>query len=138
MAREVEGSQTRDQSARHEPEETGRGLYGTDMGGQLARTAVAELVGTFIVVLTGIAVAVAGLLDRPTAGDSYDSLAVALAFGLAVAWAGPPRARSRDRSGSFTSAWVYIVGPVVGAIAAAFLYDKFLGQTAPPGDEPAT
>lgn len=33
----------------------------------------------------GIAVASAALIDRPTAGAPYDSLAVALAFGLALA-----------------------------------------------------
>ncbi len=46
---------------------------------------MAELVGTFILVFTGIAVAVAALLDRPTAGGAYDSLAIALAVGLALA-----------------------------------------------------
>ena len=47
--------------------------------------AIAELVGTFILVFGGTAVAVAAILSRPTAGAAYDSLAVALAFGLALA-----------------------------------------------------
>jgi len=47
--------------------------------------ALAELVGTFILVFGGTAVAVAAILSRPTAGAAYDSLAVALAFGLALA-----------------------------------------------------
>jgi MIP family channel proteins len=42
-------------------------------------------VGTFILVFGGTAVAVAAILSRPTAGAAYDSLAVALAFGLALA-----------------------------------------------------
>lgn len=61
------------------------GLYGADTGANIARTAVAELVGTFILVFTGISVAVTTLLNRPTAGSPYDSLAIALAFGLALA-----------------------------------------------------
>ena len=48
-------------------------------------SAVAELIGTFILVFTGCAVAVAAILQRPTAGPAfYDSLAVALAFGIAL------------------------------------------------------
>jgi glycerol uptake facilitator-like aquaporin len=46
---------------------------------------IAELVGTFILVFGGTAVAVGAILARPTAGAAYDSLAVALAFGLALA-----------------------------------------------------
>src|SRR3712207_7106191 len=49
-------------------------------------SAVAELIGTFILIYTGCAVAVAAILQRSTAGPAfYDSLAVALAFGLALA-----------------------------------------------------
>lgn len=33
---------------------------------------------------------------------------------------------------TFTSFWVYIVGPVVGGIAAAVLYDRFVGDASPP------
>ncbi len=41
-------------------------------------------------------------------------------------------------SANFDSVWIYIIGPLVGGVAAAFLYDKFIAQAAPPGDEPAT
>lgn len=51
----------------------------------MLRSAVAELVGTFVLVFAGTAVATAALLERPTAGSPYDSLAVALAFGLTLA-----------------------------------------------------
>ena len=246
------------------------GLYGTDVGANMARTAVAELVGTFVLVLTGIAVAIAALLDRPTAGGGYDSLAVALAFGVAlvavvaaighvsgahvnpavttalaatgklpwkyvpayvaaqfagailaalVAWGifgdesrtsaggflastGPATGVSSVQallvevvitfilvfvvlsvatdprvdegvapiavgfalacgvfiagpisggavnparalgpmvvSGNLESVWLYVVGPVVGGVAAALLYDRVLASASPPGDEPET
>ncbi len=62
-----------------------RGLYGSQIDGNMIRAAVAEVIGTFVLVFTGTAVATAALLERPTAGLYYDSLAVALAFGLALA-----------------------------------------------------
>lgn len=60
------------------------GLYGSSMGQNMIRAAVAEVIGTFILVFSGIAVATAALLERPTAGQPYDSLAVALSFGFAL------------------------------------------------------
>src|SRR5215218_6499670 len=62
------------------------GLYGSQVdSSNLMGSAVAELIGTFILIFTGCAVAVAAILQRPTAGPGiYDSLAVALAFGLAL------------------------------------------------------
>lgn len=62
------------------------GLYGSQLdSSNLMGSAVAELVGTFILIYTGCAVAVAAILQRPTAGPGiYDSLAVALAFGIAL------------------------------------------------------
>jgi MIP family channel proteins len=64
----------------------GGGLYGSQIdASHLVGAAIAELVGTFILVFGGTAVAVAAILARPTAGPAYDSLAVALAFGLSLA-----------------------------------------------------
>ena len=63
---------------------TGGGLYGSDTGTNMLRAAIAELVGTFILVYAGTAVAVAALLKDPTAGAPYASTAVALAFGLVL------------------------------------------------------
>ena len=63
-----------------------QGLYGSQIDStNMLGSAVAELIGTFILVFTGCAVATAAILQRPTAGPAfYDSLAVALAFGLAL------------------------------------------------------
>jgi aquaporin Z/aquaporin NIP len=67
-------------------EQQTRGLYGSRIGSNMLGSAVAELVGTFILVFTGTAVATAAILQRSTAGPAfYDSLAVALAFGVALA-----------------------------------------------------
>lgn len=62
----------------------GGGLYSSATGGAPARPLVGELVGTFILVFVGCSVAAAGALQRPVAGPPYDSLAVALAFGIAL------------------------------------------------------
>lgn len=61
-----------------------RGLYGSEIGANMARAAVAEVFGTFLLVFTGTAVAVSGALGRAIAGQPADSLAVALAFGLVL------------------------------------------------------
>jgi MIP family channel proteins len=68
-----------------ERELQGDGLYGSSTSDPILGAALAELVGTFILVFGGTAVAVGAILSRPTAGPAYDSLAVALAFGLALA-----------------------------------------------------
>jgi MIP family channel proteins len=69
-----------------EEESGGGGLYGSTIDrSHLIGATLAELVGTFILVFGGTAVAVGAILSRPTAGGAYDSLAVALAFGLSLA-----------------------------------------------------
>jgi len=71
---------------KEQEESGGGGLYGSQIdASHIVGAAIAELVGTFILVFGGTAVAVAAILARPTAGPAYDSLAVALAFGLALA-----------------------------------------------------
>jgi MIP family channel proteins len=71
---------------KEQEQQGGGGLYGSQIDtSHLVGAAIAELVGTFILVFGGTAVAVGAILSRPTAGPAYDSLAVALAFGLALA-----------------------------------------------------
>src|ERR671910_1633319 len=83
------GSATRSPHRGQQNEDEGEqpsGLYGSQVdSSNLLGSAVAELIGTFVLIYTGCAVAVAAILQRPTAGPIfYDSLAVALAFGLAL------------------------------------------------------
>jgi MIP family channel proteins len=69
-----------------EQEPSSGGLYGSQIDdAHMVGAGLAELVGTFILGYGGTAVAVGAILTRPTAGAAYDSLAIALAFGLALA-----------------------------------------------------
>ena len=78
---------TREALDEKEQEESGAGgLYGSQLdASHIVGAAIAEFVGTFILIFGGTAVAVGAILSRPTAGAAYDSLAIALAFGLALA-----------------------------------------------------
>jgi MIP family channel proteins len=126
---------TREALEENEQEESGGGgLYGSQVdASHLVGAAIAELVGTFILVFGGTAVAVAAILARPTAGPAYDSLAVALAFGLALAavvaavghvsgaHVNPAVTLGMAAAGKFpwNYAPIYIGAQLVGAVLAA-------------------
>ncbi len=112
----------------------GGGLYGSQIdASHMVGTALAELVGTFILVFGGTAVAVGAILSRPTAGGAYDSLAIALAFGLALAavvaaighvsgaHVNPAVTLGMAAAGKFPWKYtpVYVAAQLVGAILAA-------------------
>lgn len=117
-----------------------KGLYGSDSAANMVRSATAELVGTAILVFVGTSVAVGAILARPTAGGAYDSLAVALAFGLGlVALVGAlghvsgahlnpavtlALAATKKFPWAFVPAYMasQIVGAVVGALATWVAY----------------
>jgi aquaporin Z/aquaporin NIP len=135
-------------------------LYGSKLdSSNLVGSAVAELIGTFILIYTGCAVAVAAILQRPTAGPGiYDSLAVALAFGLALvvivaaighvsgAHVNPAVTLALAVTKKFS--WQYVpiylvaqlVGAILGAIAVWITYGEaarevaLLAATIPPDD----
>jgi len=100
----------------------------------MVRAAAAELVGTLVLVGTAVAVAVAAILGRQIAGSPYDSLAIALAFGLVlVALVGalghtggchlnPAVSLGLASIGKFPWRYVpvYIVAQMVGAVLAGF------------------
>jgi MIP family channel proteins len=58
-----------------------RGLFGSTAGENVLRSGVAELLGTFVLVLAGTATAVGAATTDPPV---YDVLAIVLAFGLAL------------------------------------------------------
>ena len=68
-------------SSRTARETATTGLYGSRIGDRLGRTALAEFIGTAILVFVGTSTAVASVA---TGQASYESLAVVLAFGLTL------------------------------------------------------
>jgi len=110
----------------------------------VARLGLAELIGTFLLVLVGTAVATAATLGQETAGAAYDSLAIALSFGLVLAalvgalgqtsgcHVNPAVTLGLATIGKFP--WrlvpVYIVAQLVGAVLAAFALWGAYGQRA--------
>ncbi len=68
--------------------QTPPGAPGTAAGygaANLTRAGLAEMVGTFFLIYTGTATAVAATLGKKTGGSPPDSLAIALAFGFVLA-----------------------------------------------------
>ena len=125
---------TREALEEKEEQSGGGGLYGSQIdASHLVGAALAELVGTFILVFGGTAVAVGAILSRPTAGAAYDSLAIALAFGLALAavvaaighvsgaHVNPAVTLGMAATGKFPWRYTphYVVAQLVGAVLAA-------------------
>lgn len=111
------------------------GLYGSELtASNMVRAAVAEVVGTFLLVLTGTAVATAAILGASTAGDGYGSLGIALAFGLILAaivaaighvsgaHVNPAVTLGLAATGKFPWRYVptYLLAQLLGAILGAF------------------
>lgn len=61
------------------------GLHGHPLAANMATVAVAEAIGTFVLVLTIVSTVIGAALARPVAGAPYGSLAVPLAGGIALA-----------------------------------------------------
>lgn len=121
----------------------------------VVRLGLAEMTGTFLLVLVGTAVATAATLGKQTAGAPYDSLAVALAFGLILAalvgalgqtsgcHVNPAVTLGLAVIGKFPWRFVpaYLAAQLVGAVLAAFALwaaygdrartEAALGATAP-------
>ncbi|MCW2767474.1 MAG: family channel protein [Nocardioides sp.] len=74
----VMGSRTRSRTST-------TGLHGHPLAANMARVAVAEVVGTFMLVLTIVGTAIGATLAKPVAGAPYGSLAVPLAGGIVLA-----------------------------------------------------
>ena len=122
----------------------GHDTRGATTGANTARAALAEAVGTFLLVLVGTAVATAGVLGKDTAGPAYDSLAIALSFGLAltaiVATLGPVSGAHVNPAVTLSLAVIgafpwravpaYIAAQVGGAMLAALAVWGAYGQRA--------
>lgn len=116
----------------------------TRVDANMFRAGLAELIGTFLLVLVGTAVAVAAALGQETAGPAYDSLAVALAFGLVLAalvgalgqtsgcHVNPAVTLGLAVIGKFPWRYVpvYIAAQLIGAVLAAFALWATYGERA--------
>ncbi|MFL5827951.1 MAG: MIP/aquaporin family protein [Thermoleophilaceae bacterium] len=110
-------------------------------GGSAWLGLIAEAMGTFMLMWAIMAVAVNPRAERHVAG-----LAIGGALGLAVMVFGPATgagfnpARSFGpalASGTFTDFWIYIVGPVAGALAAAVGYRALVLARQPAESSPS-
>lgn len=101
-----------------------------------------EVIIGFILLFTIVAISTDERANMTTA-----SLAIGFALGAGVLIGGPVSGGSVNpartlgpmiMSGNFTSVWVYLVGPVVGAVAAALAYHYFIFAANPPSPEQET
>lgn len=113
-------------------------------GANMLTTALAEVVGTFLLVLIGTGVATAAVLRQETAGPPYDSLAIALSFGLVLvaivaalgqvsgAHVNPAVTLGLASVGKFPWRYVpaYLVAQVLGGVLAALAVWAAYGQAA--------
>ncbi|HYV15126.1 MAG TPA: aquaporin [Conexibacter sp.] len=102
---------------------------------------IAEALGTFMLVWTIMGVAV-----NPRGEAALAGLAIGIALGVAVMIFGPATGAGLNparwlgpavASGSFTDGWIYILGPVIGGLAAALGYRAIvLSQRGLPPQRP--
>lgn len=91
---------------------------------------IAEALGTFLLMY-----AIMGLAVNPRGEAALAGLGIGAALGVAVIVFGPATGAGLNparwlgpavASGEFDDFWIYIVGPLVGAIAAALAYRAFI------------
>jgi MIP family channel proteins len=95
-------------------------------GGNAFLAMIAEAVGAFLLVW-----AIMGTAVNPAAPKGVAGIAIGGALGVGVLIFGPATGASFNParwfgpalvSGTFTDGWLYIIGPIIGAVAAAALY----------------
>ncbi|MFQ1003046.1 MIP/aquaporin family protein [Modestobacter sp. SSW1-42] len=97
---------------------------------------VIEALVTFFLVLTIVSVATDPRVPQSVAGLSVGftlAVCVLIAGPLSGGAVNPARALGpMIVSGQFNGVWAYVLGPLVGGIAAAFVYAGFLAEAAEP------
>lgn len=112
-------------------------------GGSPLLGLIAEALGAFVLMW-----AVMGTAVNPAAVKGVAGIAIGGALGVGVLIFGPATGASFNparwfgpalTSGSFTDFWLYILGPILGAVAAALLYRTVmeLDERPLPAQEPA-
>jgi len=112
----------------------GATVVSSRLDGQIFPGLVAEAIGTFFLVW-----AIVGVAVNPRATKEWAALAIGGALGMAVMVIGPltgagfnparsfgPALVAKEFNGVDTFLLVYVAGPLVGALAAAFLYFQVL------------
>ena len=104
------------------------------------RALLVEAMITFILVLVIVSVAT----DERVHSTATASLAVGFALAVGVFIGGPVTGGALNPAralgpmlvaGKFTGFWIYLVGPAVGGVMAALLYDRFLAGADTPSVE---
>lgn len=119
------------------------GLGGTEIGDGFSAGGglLSEAITTFILVTVVMGTATDDRADSPSVGIGIGFTVAALIFATApISGTGLNPARTLGPmivTGSFSDVLVYIVGPVLGALVAAFLYDFVLRPGSPPDEEAA-
>jgi MIP family channel proteins len=97
---------------------------------------IVEILITFILVFVVMAVA-----TDQRAPAAIAPIAVGFALAVGVFIAGPVTGGSVNPArslgpmlvaGDLTSVWLYILGPIIGGVLGALLYDRFMAQTEVP------
>jgi glycerol uptake facilitator protein len=102
---------------------------------------IAEIIGTFLLVS-----AVYTLAVRERVPVGFAGLGIGIALGAAILAVGPVSGASLNPARTFgpelvlsfagdpdwANIWIYLIGPVVGAVAAVFVHDYFSPTTKPP------
>ncbi len=105
-------------------------------GGSIGLAFLAEAVGAFILMW-----AIMGTAVNPNAPKGVAGAAIGGALALPVLIFAPATGASFNParwlgpalvSGTWTDAWLYILAPVAGALAAAFAYSAVMGLASPP------
>ncbi|GAA4821038.1 aquaporin [Actinomycetospora corticicola] len=128
----VFGSAARDQAA------LGATVPATGAG--IGQVLLVEVLITFLLMLVIISVATDERVAPAAVGPAVGfALAAAVLIGGPVSGGAvnPARALGPEIvSGTFTAFWAYLVGPIVGAVLAAVVYDRFLAQASAPDPDP--
>lgn len=118
-------------------------LGGTAVGDDFSALGalLTEVVITFVLVLVVMGTATDDRADSPAVGLGIGFTIVALILATApISGASLNPARSIGPalvSGSVSEIWLYVIGPIVGGLLGAFVYDLLLRPGSPPEEESA-
>jgi MIP family channel proteins len=106
------------------------------MGVSMLQVVVIEALITFLLVLVIISVATDERVSSPVVGPAIGfTLIAAVLIGGPISGGAVNPARALGPmiiAGKFTGWWAYIVGPIIGGVCTALLYDHFIAEAKQP------